>query len=380
MPFYHLPHPWNPGYAVPKYVLAEPPERGTFTTQWLPRGTISQIVPDYLAKPGRKILGRTDADLGSLGGTTLDCSTLSRPTLAGHSLEGSSLGAEVYTLEPLGAGGTDPVLAYGMKASSWIMSTISRVPQPQRKAALRALLDAIDPSLWSKVDADGQKHQAAGMNPKAALARALAENMSAGIAHEIVETGKRALRGDRQPVKAEGQLGLGAYPMARTRAQATAMEALGFSFSDLNPVNAVKNAARAVAGAATTIVKGTVNAAGEVWDGTKWVGGKIGAGAKAAGGWVKDGVNALGGFACKLASSPIGQVGASAAAVAAGAPPQVGVAGAQAAAAMCSKTPAVTQSQSQMSPPSTASRLPSWALPVGIGAGVLLLVAVARKK
>lgn len=371
MPFYHLPHPWNPGYAIPKYVLAEPPERGTFTTQWLPRGTISQIVPDYLAKPGRKILGRTDADLGSLGGTSLDCATLADPTLQGSSLAGDTLGAQVYELEPLGALGANPVAAYGQRAAGWIMSTINRVPAPQRKAALRALLDAVDRGLWSKVDAAGQKYQAAGMNPKAALARALAEHMSAGIAHEIVETGKRALRGDRQPVKAEGQLGLGAYPMARTRAQATAMEALGFSLSDLNPVKAVTGAARAVAGAATKIVKGTVNAAGEVWDGTKWVAGKYVSAVKTAGGWVVDGVKTLSGLACNLANSPVGAV---AAGVAAG---PAGIAGAQAVAGVCAKPGGVT---APPPPPPPPPGLPSWVLPVGIGAGGLLLVAVARKK
>ena len=65
MSFYNLPSPWNPGYAIPEYVMAEPPERGTFTTQWLPRGTISQLVPDIIAKPGRRLLGRNDAGLGA---------------------------------------------------------------------------------------------------------------------------------------------------------------------------------------------------------------------------------------------------------------------------------------------------------------------------
>lgn len=83
MSFYHLPHPWNPGYAIPKYVMAEPPGRGTFTTTWLPRRTISQLIPDYLAKPvDQKLLGRRDAQLGSLSGSTL--------------------GAEEYKLVPTG--------------------------------------------------------------------------------------------------------------------------------------------------------------------------------------------------------------------------------------------------------------------------------------
>lgn len=106
MPFYHLPHPWNPGYAIPDYVLAEPPGRGTFTTAWLPRGTISELVPDYLAKPGKKLLGRDNAGLGglgSLGDTVLDGSSLGGHTLKGSTLAGDSLGARKYTLESLGA-------------------------------------------------------------------------------------------------------------------------------------------------------------------------------------------------------------------------------------------------------------------------------------
>ncbi len=68
MPFYHLPNPWNPHYAIPDYVLAEPPGRGTFTTKWLPRRTISQLVPDFIAKPdvGKELLDRPDAGLEGL--------------------------------------------------------------------------------------------------------------------------------------------------------------------------------------------------------------------------------------------------------------------------------------------------------------------------
>lgn len=85
MPAYHQPHPWNPGYAVPKYVQAEPPGRGTFTTKWLPRKTISEVVPDFLAKPGKELLGRNDAGLGSLSEDSLGCAS-PRGTLSGNSL------------------------------------------------------------------------------------------------------------------------------------------------------------------------------------------------------------------------------------------------------------------------------------------------------
>jgi hypothetical protein len=48
--FYQMPHPWDPRYAIPDYVMAEPMGRGTFTTKWLPRGWVSTLPPDYFAK------------------------------------------------------------------------------------------------------------------------------------------------------------------------------------------------------------------------------------------------------------------------------------------------------------------------------------------
>lgn len=43
MPFLKKSHPWNGGYAIPEYVLSEPPEYGTHTTKYTPRGTISTM-------------------------------------------------------------------------------------------------------------------------------------------------------------------------------------------------------------------------------------------------------------------------------------------------------------------------------------------------
>ena len=114
MSFYQLPNPWNPGYVIPDYVMAEPPERGTFTTQWLPRGTIPQLIPDFLARPKKQTVSRArpkkqhkKPDTGhSLSGSTLACHTLSCPSLSGSSLSHSSLGAQTtqqYVLTPTGA-------------------------------------------------------------------------------------------------------------------------------------------------------------------------------------------------------------------------------------------------------------------------------------
>lgn len=90
--FYNFPPSWDPGYEIPDYVMAEPPGRGTFTTKWLPRGTINSLEPSFVADPGKKLLGRTDAGLGSLSGSSL----------AGSVLDEDTLGAQVYDLVPTG--------------------------------------------------------------------------------------------------------------------------------------------------------------------------------------------------------------------------------------------------------------------------------------
>ncbi|HZJ67652.1 MAG TPA: hypothetical protein VFD36_29315 [Kofleriaceae bacterium] len=111
--FYNLPSPWNPGYAIPDYVMAEPPARGAMVTQWLPRGTISAVEPDYHLGPGKQMLGRKDAGLmGSLSGSSLAGSSLAGGCFSGgHSLSGDSLGATRFALEPMGADATAPVPA-----------------------------------------------------------------------------------------------------------------------------------------------------------------------------------------------------------------------------------------------------------------------------
>lgn len=95
--FYNLPPPWDPKFAIPRSVMAEPPERGVMVTQWLPRGTISEVIPDYHLGVGKRLLGRPDAGLsglGSLAGSSLAGSTLAGSCFSGgSSLSGDSLGA-----------------------------------------------------------------------------------------------------------------------------------------------------------------------------------------------------------------------------------------------------------------------------------------------
>ena len=110
MPFYHEPHPWNPGYAIPRYVLAEPPGRGTFTTEGLPRRTISEIRPDYLAKPmKKKLYGRKAYGMEGVGddarryvlvptGQEEDPSMPPKKEMPGWVIPAALVGAAVYLM------------------------------------------------------------------------------------------------------------------------------------------------------------------------------------------------------------------------------------------------------------------------------------------
>ncbi len=185
MSFYQLPHPWDPGYAIPKYVMGEPPERGVFVTQWMPRGTIPTLVPDYLAKPGEKILGRADADLGSLSGSCLGGSTLGGSTLAGHTLRGHSLGATEYQLVPTGLGGTGgraDYNAFGQKAANRMIAAVKALPPDRRSGALTAAMQKIDPSLPARCQKYTNEAAARGAAPAAALKQGLGRALTEGLA------------------------------------------------------------------------------------------------------------------------------------------------------------------------------------------------------
>ena len=138
MAFFQIPNPWNPGYALPDYVLAEPPGRGTFTTAMIPRRTVDVLPPDYLAQPevatkGDGVGTRTSVTGSgtSLSGHTLDRPTLAGSSLSGSTLEGSTLGkkgrATRYTVRPnavgldMPGGNTLPLLA-AAAAAIWLLS------------------------------------------------------------------------------------------------------------------------------------------------------------------------------------------------------------------------------------------------------------------
>lgn len=137
--FYRLPHPWNPGYAIPDYIMAEPMGRGVHRTKYLPRRTIDTGVPQYL---------------GDVGGSQ------------------------------------DMIANFGKRGAEWIMATIGRVPADERKGALKVLLEQLEPGLPDRVAAKRSKFLKQGHAPKAAMQKALASSMSEGLLNQLIEMGR----------------------------------------------------------------------------------------------------------------------------------------------------------------------------------------------
>ncbi len=260
--------------------------------------------------------------LGSLRGTSLEGNCFS-----GSSLAGDTLGARVYRLEPLGGVSIDPIRAYGEKSAAWIMSSIRQLPAEDRRAALRALFERVDPSLWVTVEAQAAKFKAEGRTAPAALERAIAVAMSAGILGELTEVGERAMRGDRAPVPRQSLLGLGAYP------------------DDVHSLDGI-------------------------WSSVKGVVQDVMTGASKAANFAKDGASKLGKLACEAVNNPVAQQAAMVDPRAA--------AGAVVAQAVCPK-PKPPAPPPPPPPPPSSSKLPSWVLPVGIVGGGLVLVLALRR-
>ena len=177
--FYRLPHPWDPGYAIPDYVRAEPPGRGVHFTKYLPRKTIDTLVPEYLGDVDGRVVPGSDSD---------------------------------------------PIAMFGKLASSHIMGTIYQLPPAVRKGALKSLFTAIDPKLWRRVASKAARLQRTrAMDPAVALEKAIASSMSMGLLEEFVRAGRK---GRTPPLQSLS--GLGAYgDAARTVVLHGYLEELG---------------------------------------------------------------------------------------------------------------------------------------------------------
>lgn len=233
MPPYNLPPPWDPGYAMPDYAEAEGLERRAYHTKWMPRGTYDMpkvkdggyAVPKYVLESGYG-QGEVVTKWMPRGTKPNIPHFLQQPQTRLLSAKASPGGGRAYDISLSGDDGAavsyappraaDPFVEYGRRAARYLLVQVKRVPIEQRKAALKAVLDTLDPSLWQRASAAAEKMKAQGAQAATALEVALASSMARGILEEVIEVGRT-----RQAPSPSSQLGVGCYGCAHALGDVT---------------------------------------------------------------------------------------------------------------------------------------------------------------
>lgn len=217
---YNLPPPWDPGFCLPKNVQDEGLERRGFITKQQPRGSYDDppvgtggyAVPKYVLKEGYGQGTYTTQwqPSGTYAGPRVPNWLNRRPDLvSAKRLPG---GGTVATIAPMGD--DEQALPghfedYGARAAQALIARVAKLPQAQRGPAMKAILDKVDKSLWSRTQDIFRRYVQQGTPPANAFPMALARAMGAGLAAEVVNTGLR-----RTPPQAQSLLGLGCYGCA----------------------------------------------------------------------------------------------------------------------------------------------------------------------
>lgn len=106
----------------------------------------------------------------------------------------------------------DPIVKFGADASAEIIEYLHKLPQVDRKPTLRKILDAIDKTLWTRVQAKAtQFQQEKGYGADTALERALASSLAYGLLKETVTRVPKDLGCSSHDGKCAGCSGLGGY-------------------------------------------------------------------------------------------------------------------------------------------------------------------------
>lgn len=164
---FRIQHPYDPGFALPPNVIAEPPGRGTLTTLPLPRRTFDDPVPGWDGGYGNQPSYVRAEPIGRGAAYTMPDMRRTIP---------------LHVPSELGDDASDALRAYGYRAADAILSAVPELPRNQRALGLEALFHAIDPSLLARVTARMQ----AGQAPRDAVAKAMAE----GFGREIMRLGR----------------------------------------------------------------------------------------------------------------------------------------------------------------------------------------------
>lgn len=343
---YRIPHPYDPRFALPANVMAEPPGRHTITTAQRPRksfeppGYIPSAWDAHFALP--KYIRDENIGRGSVHSHWARRRTV--PTLLPDALGGID-----DTVRPGFPG--DPFKQYGERVSELLMGTIKQVPADFRQVALEAVLDELEPGLFERVTKRANEYKAKDGDPRAALQMAIASSVSEGLAKEVIEVGRT---GKLPPMRS--LMGLGLYDESYEQA----LVGLGFSVS-----GSLKKVGRAVK-------RTTTRATGTVTRG-------ITKGATKAFTWGKKALNKIKDLTCTVMNNPLSDVAAGAAAASQGVPPEVGTAGKQMAQGMLCPPGMEPMPQDALTTAGGLTGMPKWVLPVGIGAAGLVAVLLLRK-
>lgn len=169
---FRINHPWDPGYALPPHVMAEPPGTGTLTTAQLPRKTFDDPVPGYTGGFAVPAYIREEP-IGRGAATTMWARRKTIPLYVPD-----ALGADA------GGAAADALRAYGDQVADVILTEVPKLPPDQRAVGLEALLRAIEPGLLSRVTANMGR----GMDARGAISAAV----QVGFGREVARLGRGA--------------------------------------------------------------------------------------------------------------------------------------------------------------------------------------------
>lgn len=222
--FFNLPPPWNPGYALPRNVEAEGLVRGTFTARQAPRGTYDDPVvgrggyqvPAYAIDEGYG-QGAVVTAWMPRGEAPRVQHWLDMPTTIVEGATPVRGGGTEYHLDvlsgdpapaalPLPGQKGDPFVLYGRRAARIIARKMKGLPPGDRRVALKAIFDTVDPALWGKVAQRAETYLAAGQSADAAFEQAMATAFADGMLSEIIATGTK-----RTAPEPASLMGLGCY-------------------------------------------------------------------------------------------------------------------------------------------------------------------------
>ena len=411
---FRLPHPWDPGFALPQNVMDEPPEFGVIITHQMPRGTYFRGKAPPPWQPGYALPGYVKREpVGAPAQVTL---MQPRGTIYNNIPE--YLGADTVTAHPPG-GPNDPFVLFGRSAAVRVLGEARKLAPAQRKIYLKQVFDALDPGLWSTVAEKARQYQRLGQPAAKALESATAAAMANGLLRQVVNLGGARTSAQRGGM-GYGPLGATPPPPGPGGAQGSITNPWDFvnitrdhrksnnyfympAFQSawktaLNSGKVSKKDLQAgkIPFAKFTNMSDANKEWGVYWDGSvlaakpiepekkkSWwqkfkgfirsVGRGITRAAKAVADAARHVVETVSNLACKALSTPEGKAAAIGGATAAGVPPQAGAAGANIASQMCGNG-----SGSTPNVPTAQSKFPI--LPLAIIGGVGIAAFVLLRK